>query len=129
MLVVTNQACVARGELCRAGLAAIYECMRSGIEAAGGRIDDIFVCTHGPDDGCACRKPKPQLIHDAQRAWGFAPHETWFVGDARREVEAALAAGCRPALVLTGQGQRTAQELPNVPTYASLQAFVEALVL
>jgi D-glycero-D-manno-heptose 1,7-bisphosphate phosphatase len=29
---------------------------------------------------------------------------SWFIGDARSDIQAALHAGCRPLLVLTGRG-------------------------
>ena len=51
---------------------------------------------------CPCRKPKPGLILEAQRRYGFEPSETFFVGDTFDDLEAAARAGCRPILVLTG---------------------------
>ena len=127
-LVVTNQALVGRGELSAAGLEAIHAELARRVAAGGGRIAAWYACTHRAEDGCACRKPLPGLLERAQREWGFAPARTWFVGDAERDVAAARAAGCRPALVATGKGAASARALPEVPLFPDLPAFARALI-
>lgn len=126
LLVITNQACVGRGDLAPDELERIHRRLIDQVDAAGGRIDDIFVCAHTDADACDCRKPKPGLIHQAQAKWGFEPGDTWFVGDARRDVQAAEAAGCRPVLVRTGKGEQTAAEFPQLPAFDDLLAFAQA---
>lgn len=106
VLVITNQACVGRGELARSELDRIHRKMREELETEDTRIEDIYVCAHTDDDGCDCRKPRPGLIEQARRDFGFEPKETWLVGDDLRDIQAATAAGCRPALVRTGKGAR-----------------------
>lgn len=103
IIVVSNQAGVGKGLLSPARLAAITDRMRAEVAAVGGKILDVLYCPHRPEDGCDCRKPRPGLFVEAARRYGFDPAGTWFVGDSRRDVEAAAAAGCRSALVLTGQ--------------------------
>ena len=93
----------------------------------GGSIDAIFMCPHGPDDGCACRKPGTLLLEQAHADWGFDPATTWFVVDATRDVEAALAFGCRPALVRTGKGAAAVAEYPDLPVYDDLAAFADTI--
>ena len=112
--VATNQSGIARGLFDLATLAAIHEKMHAAVEAAGGRIDAIFFCPHGPDAGCECRKPRPGLFREILSRYGVEPSEVWAVGDQRRDLEAAHAAGCRPILVLSGKGQKTMKsgELP-----------------
>jgi D-glycero-D-manno-heptose 1,7-bisphosphate phosphatase len=68
-------------------------------------MDAIYYCPHHPDDGCACRKPKPGLLLRAARELGLDLARSYLVGDAVSDVEAARAAGCCPILVLTGRGQ------------------------
>lgn len=97
-------------------------------ERLGGAISHWFVCDHGPDDGCRCRKPDTLLLEQAQAALGFVPAETWFVVDAGRDVDAARRFGCRPALLLTGKGIATATEYPDVPTWANLADFADWLI-
>ena len=107
--LATNQSGVARGLFDLNLLAAIHEKMHRLVEKAGGRIDAIFFCPHGPNSGCECRKPKPGLFREALERFGAQPGETWAVGDQLRDLQAAHAAGCRPILVLSGKGQATMQ--------------------
>ncbi len=127
VLVITNQAAVGRGQLSLDELARINVQLAQWIAAAGGRIDRFYVCPHADHQGCACRKPKPGLIEQAAAEWGFVRGETWFVGDAERDLAAARAAGCRPALVATGKGAATAAAHPEVPLYPDLYTFAAAL--
>jgi histidinol-phosphate phosphatase family protein len=103
VIVASNQAGVARGAMTESDLARVNEQMRQDAVAAGGRIDAIYACTHGWDDGCDCRKPRPGLLFQAQRDFDLDLTRTTFVGDDERDAAAALAAGCRPLLL--GEGE------------------------
>ncbi|MBF0178001.1 MAG: HAD-IIIA family hydrolase [Magnetococcales bacterium] len=124
-LVVTNQACVGKGLVTPATLEAIHARLAAEIAEAGGEITQFYLCAHRNEDRCACRKPAPGLILRAQQEWGFDPSQTWMVGDAERDIQAAEAAGCRAALVRTGKGEITVLRRPDVPAFADLPAFVE----
>jgi D-glycero-D-manno-heptose 1,7-bisphosphate phosphatase len=95
VIVVTNQAGIARGAMTETDLAAIHERMCAEAAAAGGRIDAIYHCPHGWDEGCACRKPAPGMLFQAQRAFDLDLSRVCFVGDDERDGQAAEAAGCR----------------------------------
>jgi D-glycero-D-manno-heptose 1,7-bisphosphate phosphatase len=127
VLVITNQAAVGRGQLSPQELERINAQLASWISAAGGRIDRFYVCPHTEQEGCPCRKPRPGLIEQACSEWGFVRAQTWFVGDAERDVAAGRAAGCRPALVRSGKGRAAALHHPEVPLYDDLLAFATAL--
>lgn len=125
--VVTNQAVVARGLLSQGDLDRINGFIGERVEEAGGRIDRWYVCVHDDIAACPCRKPRPGLLRMAQAEYGFIPSQTWFLGDASRDVEAALAAGCRPGIVLTGKGKETRILHPGVDTFASLGEFADQI--
>ncbi len=99
VLVVTNQACVGRGELDLDELDRIHESMLRGVRAAGGEIERIYVCPHTDEEDCDCRKPRPGLLNKARQDFGFDPSQTWMIGDTDRDVAAATSAGVRAALV------------------------------
>lgn len=104
VIVVSNQAGVARGAMTRADLDAIHERMRREVTEHGGRIDDIYVCPHDWDEGCACRKPRPGMLLDAQRDHALDLTRTPFIGDDERDGEAAAAAGAPSVLVSGADG-------------------------
>ena len=128
--VVSNQACVGKGLVAAATLEAIHARMRREAEAAGGRIDAVFVCPHTDDADCDCRKPAPGLLRRAADHFGMDLAGVPFVGDARRDLDAAIAAGARPVLVRTGKGADTEAAGPpsEAAVYPDLPAFVADLL-
>ena len=44
VLVITNQACVGRGEISLEMLGLIHERLREEVRSSGGEIDDFFIC-------------------------------------------------------------------------------------
>ena len=106
VIIATNQSGVARGYYDMAVLDTIHEKMISELAAVGGYIEEIFFCPHHPEEHCLCRKPKPGLFQQIQRKYPVCLADTLFVGDSYSDVQTAFAAGCKPVLVLTGNGQR-----------------------
>lgn len=99
VLIVTNQSVVGRGLITVEALRAIHQRMLREIEAAGGHVSAIYACLHAPADGCACRKPKPQLLQRAAADFGLDLSASIMVGDSPTDVAAARAAGVRPVLI------------------------------
>lgn len=122
LVVVTNQAWLARTDTPQAALDEIDAELDRRL---GGTIAAFFVCPHGDDDDCECRKPRPGLLEQARAAYGFDPASSWFVVDDARDLEAARSFGCRAALVRTGKGAATeaAAEAAGVPAFDDLDAF------
>jgi len=105
IIVITNQSAVNRGMMSLKDLDFIHTNMRSAIAAQGGKIHAVFFCPHRPDESCGCRKPKPELIHQAQRRYAIDLKSTYMVGDSAKDIECAQQAGCGHAvLVRTGNG-------------------------
>ena len=109
--VASNQSGVARGLFDRKALRAMHRKLRRLVSSAGGHIDRIVVCPHGPDDGCACRKPKPGLLYRLGRHYRTDLAGVPVIGDSLRDLEAAERAGARPILVRTGNGRKTERAL------------------
>lgn len=125
--IATNQSGLARGYYDEAMLEAIHQRMHWALATVGAKIDSIFYCPHGPEEACLCRKPKPGLLHQIAAHYQTTLTQVPFVGDSFRDIEAALNAGAKPRLVLTGNGEKTrrlhAQALENVPCYTDLWSF------
>lgn len=110
VLVATNQSGVGRGLFEMATLNAIHDKMHRALGLAGGRIDGIFYCPHAQDAGCNCRKPKPGLLEEIARRFGVDLDGVPFIGDSLRDLQAAVAVGAQPILVLTGKGKKTRKD-------------------
>jgi D-glycero-D-manno-heptose 1,7-bisphosphate phosphatase len=102
IIVASNQAGVARGQLTTSSLEAIHDRVRTEARQAGGAIDAIYFCPHDWDEGCECRKPKPGLLFQAQRDFSLDLTRTHFLGDDERDLQAAEAAGA-PGLLVTDE--------------------------
>ena len=130
VVVATNQSGLARGLFDTRTLFAIHDLLQRAAGQVGGRIDAFFFCPHAPEAACECRKPQPGMLLEAARRFNVALEEVTMVGDARRDVEAAAAAGAKPVLVLTGQGRKTRDEgglPPGTEVFSDLAAFAAHL--
>jgi histidinol-phosphate phosphatase family protein len=104
IIVITNQAVINRKLTSAATVEEIHRRMTASIEAEGGRIDQIYYCPHLPSEQCNCRKPKPGLLQRAADELGLQLQGSYLVGDAWSDIQAGIAVGCVPFLVLTGRG-------------------------
>lgn len=119
VVVVTNQSAVGRHLMSARTLEAIHAHMRAAIEQAGGSLAGIYCCLHAPQDGCDCRKPKPGLLRQVEKDFGVTLSGVPMVGDKLADVEAAVAVGARPVLVLSGYGVQTRDMLRQRPDLAA----------
>jgi D-glycero-D-manno-heptose 1,7-bisphosphate phosphatase len=130
--VASNQSGLARGLFDEAALDAMHKKLRDLVSLAGGHVDRIVVCPHGPDDGCSCRKPNPGMFLELGQHYAVSLGDVPIIGDSLRDLQAAAAAGGRPVLVLTGNGQKTAEALPaelgSVEIFENLAAVAVALL-
>lgn len=114
VVVATNQSGVGRGLFEMDTLNAIHEKMLKALAQIGGRIDAIFFCPHTSADNCACRKPKPGMLIEISNRFNTNLSGVPAIGDALRDLQAAVAVGAKPMLVLTGKGKKTAID-PELP--------------
>ena len=130
IVVATNQSGISRGLFTTRTLFEIHDHLQRAASQAGGRIDAFFFCPHADAAGCQCRKPAPGMLLEVARRFNVSLEDTYMVGDALRDVQAAAAARARPVLVLTGKGKKTQAEgnlPPGTQVFADLAAFAEQL--
>lgn len=130
--VASNQSGIGRGLLSLATLGEINDAMRQRVAAAGGRLDRIVFCPHLPEDGCDCRKPQPGMLLALADHYDIPLSGVPFIGDSSRDLQAAVAAGARPILVLTGNGEKTRRHLRrdklSAEIFADLASASDALI-
>jgi D-glycero-D-manno-heptose 1,7-bisphosphate phosphatase len=126
IIVVSNQAGVAKGLVKVRSLEQITAWFVGELAAGGARIDAVYYCPHAPADDCTCRKPKPGLFLQAANDFGVDLRQSVMIGDTISDAEAATAAGVRPLLVehyLTAPPDtptRTYEPVPDLRAAAAL---------
>ena len=100
IIVVTNQAGIARGLYSEEIFETFMQWMRAEFDAQGAPLADVYHCPHHPEFGgvllrmrCACRKPAPGMLLRAAQEWNIDLAASTLVGDSATDIEAAQAAG------------------------------------
>jgi D-sedoheptulose 7-phosphate isomerase len=122
LFVITNQPDVARGTCTRESVEALHQTLASSLP-----IDDIFVCYHDDNDHCACRKPKPGLLFEAQRKHNIDLEGSFMVGDRWRDIDAGHSAGCKTILIDYGYRERKSAQPPEA-TVRSLREAADWII-
>lgn len=99
LVVLTNQSGVARGYFSRAAVDAVNDAVAVALAERGIAISGWYVCPHGPEDDCDCRKPKPGLALDAAAALDIDLAASWMIGDKISDVAVGRAVGGRSVLI------------------------------
>jgi len=69
IIIITNQAGIAREKYTENDFKILTEWMIKEFEKESIKISKVYYCPHHPDFSaeCECRKPKPRMILDAQK--------------------------------------------------------------
>jgi len=108
LFVISNQAGVAKGLYSQETLDLITRNMLKELAAAGIDISGVYYCTHHPDAGCSCRKPKAGLVLKAietlqKNGLTIEIGRSYFIGDSERDVETGRSAGLKTILLFSGR--------------------------
>ena len=118
VIVITNQACVARGLCGEETVQSVNQRMIDLLEKEGAYLDDVFFCPHHTEGtvdeytiDCSCRKPKTGMISEAVKKYNIEIAESFVVGDKISDIQMGLNAGARTILLLTGHGRNALDEI------------------
>jgi D-glycero-D-manno-heptose 1,7-bisphosphate phosphatase len=132
VVVVTNQAGVARGYFPESRIAEVHARLDELLGAASAVIDAYYVCPHHPDAvianyrvSCACRKPNPGLMERAALDLRLDLPGSCMIGDKLSDLEAGIRAGCPSVLVRTGYGAKLDPD--SIPRQWKVLGIVNAL--
>ena len=104
--------------------------MIQAIPKAGGQINAIEYCIHLPEQRCSCRKPQPGMLYALAKRFNCSLKHVPFVGDRVSDIQAALAVGAEPVMVLSTMTDVVGlKAYPNVPVFHSLAEYVDQLLL
>jgi len=94
LVVVSNQSGIARGIISPKEAAAVHDRFVALFASEGVTFAGCYYCSHGPDEGCRCRKPAPGLLVEAARVLDLDVSASVMIGDKPSDLEAGRAAGC-----------------------------------
>ena len=109
LIVITNQAGIAKHLYTHDDLAAIHQYFQGQCILHGFAIESFYYCPHHPEFGgkCLCRKPGSLMIEKALHRYQLRPENCVMIGDKQRDLEAASGAGVKGVLVETNSGLRS----------------------
>ena len=104
VVVVTNQAGVARGYYDEAAIVQLHGWMQEQFRAVGAHVDAFYHCPHHPDFDatCTCRKPAPGMLLRAMQDLSIERQASFLIGDKASDLQAAQAAGVTGHLFRSG---------------------------
>ena len=137
VVVITNQAGVARGFFPEAVLEGLHAEMLRQLREEGAYLDGIYYCPHHPSDGfppyrqeCNCRKPATGLLERAAADLNLDLLSGYMIGDHFSDVECGQRVGAQTVLLLTGHGQEALAKRegwPQPPSFIAADLFEAVL--
>ncbi|WP_010681358.1 D-glycero-beta-D-manno-heptose 1,7-bisphosphate 7-phosphatase [Acetivibrio cellulolyticus] len=111
VIVITNQAGIARGYYKEEDVFKLHNFMNKELSKIGAQVDAFYYCPHHPTAGdekyrieCNCRKPKSGLIVKAVKDFELDLSKCWLIGDKESDIIAGQRVGIKTILVRTGYG-------------------------
>lgn len=124
VIVVTNQAGVARGYYTEEDVKRLHAYINEQLRKWDTQIDAFYYCPHHPTAGigkykkdCNCRKPKTGMFEQACRDFEVDRENSWMIGDNKGDIEAGRNFGLRTILVRTGYGEALEKKECNCWNY------------
>ena len=121
LVVVTNQAGVARGYYGEEDVRNLHVYMNHILEGQGASIDAFYYCPHHPEHGtgpykkeCRCRKPGTGMFEAAAQRFEIDKPHSFMIGDKLLDVVAGNSYGLTTILVGTGYGSGIRSQEENL---------------
>ena len=109
LFVVTNQSGIARGYYTVDDMQKLHTYMQQELQKYGVQIEKFYYCPHHKEGKvteyaieCDCRKPKPGMLLQAMEEYAIDKEQSFLIGDSKRDIEAAQAAGIQGYLFTGG---------------------------
>ncbi len=134
LVIVTNQAGIARGLYTEEDFHALTEWMTAQFAREGVRIDRTYFCPHHPEHGvgkyrkdCPDRKPNPGMLLQAAQAFHLDLGQSIFLGDRCTDMAAGVAAGVDTLLVLAGMEPASCAQEQHIRRIANVREAMDWL--
>jgi D-glycero-D-manno-heptose 1,7-bisphosphate phosphatase len=132
LIVVTNQAGIARGYYSEEEFSALMEWMRDALRVEGVELDAVYHCPFHPEHGVGQyrrehedRKPGTGMLRKGAAKLGVSLAESVMVGDRCSDVGAANAAGLQQAFLISGtESEGCSGEYVRVESLAEVERWL-----
>jgi D-glycero-D-manno-heptose 1,7-bisphosphate phosphatase len=130
LIVITNQAGVARGVFTEKDIQAVHDRIDTHVD----HLERYYYCCHHPEGileewmgNHPWRKPNPGMILQAVADFDIDIEASWMIGDTARDIQAGQAAGCK-TIWLTNPGRVSDETVPTLycPSLAEAAMFILA---
>ncbi|MCP4726310.1 MAG: HAD family hydrolase [bacterium] len=121
LIVITNQAGVARGYFTEKEVTEVNDKLEKLLDGKNVRLDSIYYCPHHADPkiaavkeylaDCKCRKPGTDNVLKAAEDNSIDLSRSFFIGDKMSDIGCGNNAGMRSILVRTGYGREEEKKL------------------
>ena len=109
VVVITNQAVVARGLISEAGVSKLHDSIQKNLERKGSFINRFYFCPHHREatlskyrKKCSCRKPEIGLYKKAKKDLKINFRKSFTIGDMTQDILAGDRAGVTTILLKKG---------------------------
>lgn len=123
VIVVTNQAGVARGYFSEEDVRKVNNYIRESLVGEGAVISKFYYCPHHIDGiieeyrkDCYCRKPNPGMIEKAVHDYDIDLEKSFLIGDKNSDIETGYSAGCRTIILA---GDESTENNGRTPDYTA----------
>lgn len=131
VIVVSNQAGVARGYYGEDDVCRLHRYINEELEQYDAHIDAFYYCPHHPEAGigkyrirCHCRKPETGMLEQACGDFPIDVAASWMIGDNCGDILAGNRFGLKTILVETGYGQKLIEEGFDSNDYTAGDLFI-----
>ncbi|SVE45152.1 uncharacterized protein METZ01_LOCUS498006, partial [marine metagenome] len=116
LIVVTNQPDVGRGTQKQETVEKMHTYLLNQLP-----LDDIYVCWHGQDGECECRKPSSGMLSQAAEKYGVDFQQSYLIGDRWKDIDAGKKVGCK-TIFLDYQYNELLHSQPDFTTTSTIRA-------
>ncbi len=104
LIVISNQGGIAKGLCTKEEVDYLHLHLERSLKLRGIVLSEIYYCPHYPEvTACICRKPGSLMLEKAIARFNIDAANSYFIGDADRDIEAGVKAGVQTIKVRSNQ--------------------------
>jgi len=114
LIVISNQGGISKGICTKEQVDYLHLHLQRAMKNKGIEISEVYYCQHHPDvTNCICRKPDSLLLEKAMARFNIDPSQSFFIGDAERDMQAGHKAGVKTIKVEPNQSLMEVVDMVN----------------